>query len=92
MIYIIDNFNTINSRKVICNNVFEKRSFGRNYSGTHNLEGIFIAEGRNIRKGIRNINEFKIYDVVPTILKLLGINKPNFMDGKIRNEILIRRG
>lgn len=50
---------------------------------THTSNGIFIANGPDIKTGI--INNANIIDVTPTILSLFKIPLPKSMEGKILN-------
>lgn len=54
----------------------------------HSLEGIFIAYGSDIRKGI-GIDSVNIWDIAPTALHMLGCEIPKDMDGKVINEIFL---
>lgn len=54
-------------------------------TGDHDLEGIFIAYGNNIIN--KKINA-KIYDIMPTILYLMGMEVPEDVDGQILTEII----
>jgi predicted AlkP superfamily pyrophosphatase or phosphodiesterase len=63
------------------------------YAGTHGylnsdpeLDGIFIASGKGIRKGVV-LERMTNLDVAPTIAKLLGLTLPQ-TDGKVLEEIL----
>ena len=57
-------------------------------AGNHlaHLEGIFIAYGSDIKKGIK-IQNAKIYDIAPTILHIFGVPIPRDMDGLVLKEI-----
>ena len=66
-----------------------------NYAGTHGyfngdpeLDGIFIANGRAIKKGIV-LDRMANLDVAPTIAKILGLNLPN-PDGRVLDEVLAK--
>ncbi|MFX1500825.1 MAG: alkaline phosphatase family protein [Promethearchaeota archaeon] len=48
---------------------------------SHTNRGFFIASGKNIRKGKKNLINFQ--DIAPTILKLYKIDKPDYMTGNI---------
>lgn len=54
-------------------------------SGSHTSKGIFMAYGENIGRG--KIENASIYDVVPTVLYLLGIPIPSDIDGKPLKEV-----
>jgi predicted AlkP superfamily pyrophosphatase or phosphodiesterase len=64
-----------------------------NYGGSHGymnsdpeLDGIFIASGRGIKKGAV-LERMTNLDVAPTIAKLMGLDMPP-MDGRVLEEIL----
>ena len=57
-----------------------------NYNGTHGylnsdpeLDGIFIAQGRGIKKGVL-LDRMANMDVAPTMAKLMGLKLPD-VDG-----------
>lgn len=54
--------------------------------GTHRLDGIFIAKGRELKKGAK-IDGARIADVAPTVLYALGEEIPADMDGRVLSEI-----
>ena len=54
--------------------------------GSHRINGVFIAMGPDIAKG-EYIENAAIFDVAPTILKLMNIPVPEEMDGRILSEI-----
>jgi len=55
-------------------------------SGTHHLQGIFIATGPPVRK--MALKGAKILDLAPTILYLLGEEVPGDMDGRVLSEAI----
>jgi predicted AlkP superfamily phosphohydrolase/phosphomutase len=56
-------------------------------SGTHALQGVFMARGPDIiANGIR-LDGLKIYDIAPTILHIFGLPLPHDMDGRVLSEI-----
>lgn len=57
--------------------------------GFHHTEGIFFAEGKEIRN--LSMSPPKITDLAPTILHVLGVPVPEDMDGKVLKEIF-RKG
>ena len=66
-----------------------------NYGGTHGyfngdpeLDGIFIASGRGIKKGIV-LDRMRNLDVAPTIAQLMGLKIVN-ADGRVLEEILAK--
>jgi len=56
------------------------------YTGYHELNGIFLAYGKSIRRN-HFLQKCKIYDIAPTILHMLDLPIPNDMDGRILTEI-----
>lgn len=59
----------------------------RGISGTHRMNGIFLAYGRNIAPGIE-VDGAQITDLAPTILHLMGEPVPAHMDGRVLTEVL----
>ncbi len=51
-------------------------------SGTHRIEGIFIANGPAFREGV-DLGEIRIEDVMPTILHLFGLSISPDLDGEV---------
>lgn len=83
----------------ILNEVVPTKRFVKNpmqqWSGTHVLDGIFMAKGPSIEEG-KKIKKAKIIDVAPTIYYLADIPLPRGMDGgiissAIRKEYLAKR-
>ncbi len=65
----------------------------KNYLGTHgnpasdpDLDGIFIASGYGIRKGVK-LPRISNLDVAPTLAELLGLKLPD-VEGRVLSEIL----
>ncbi|MHA1725184.1 MAG: hypothetical protein ACTSXH_10140, partial [Promethearchaeota archaeon] len=59
----------------------------KNYPlSTHKLNGIFIAHGKEIKKGEKK-EFFHITDIAPTILHYLNLPIPPNMDGRVLTEI-----
>lgn len=64
-----------------------------NYAGTHGypssdpeLDGIFIASGAGIRKGVV-LDRVRNLDVAPTLAEIMGLQLPD-IDGRVLEEIL----
>lgn len=55
-------------------------------SGSHRPNGIFMAVGKGIKKGVE-IEGANIIDVAPTVLHIMGVAVPKNMDGKVLEEI-----
>lgn len=58
-------------------------------SGFHDLYGIFIALGQDIKRGKLN-NSPSLIDLAPTILHILGVSIPYDVDGKILSGIFLK--
>jgi predicted AlkP superfamily phosphohydrolase/phosphomutase len=66
-------------------NRFMVDAFG--ITGCHRMEGVLIARGGPVQEGLR-LTTAKIYDVVPTLLYLMGYSVPDDMDGRVLSEIV----
>ncbi len=67
------------------NDIFKDIDYDRELSGGHHIEGIITVWGKNM-KNFDNIR-CNITDIAPTVLALLGIDVPNYMDGRILEEV-----
>jgi len=56
------------------------------YSGHHKLNGIFIASGPHIRRG-QILNGLNILDIAPTVLHIMNVPIPRYIDGRVAIEI-----
>lgn len=54
--------------------------------GWHDLRGIFLAFGPNIRTSSEKLTGLKIYDIAPTILHIFGLSIPRDIDGRVLKE------
>jgi len=55
-------------------------------TGIHRPEGIFIGYGSDIRN-YHIKEESRVWDVTPTILHMMGLPVPSYMDGRVLTEI-----
>ena len=55
-------------------------------SGDHHVDGVIIASGGPIRKGVSV--SAHIFDVTPTILALMGLPVPDDMAGRVLTEMI----
>ncbi len=63
-------------------NLIENAKYsGRPIYATHRINGIFLAKGKNIKKG--EIKDISILDVTPTILSILDVPLDKNFDGKV---------
>jgi predicted AlkP superfamily phosphohydrolase/phosphomutase len=86
LVYVINNFRCISQTSICEGEPFKTESLGKNYSGTHRLEGIFIAKGPYIKQE-HWIGQSEITDITPTVLHILNIPILNDTDGKVLKEI-----
>jgi predicted AlkP superfamily phosphohydrolase/phosphomutase len=56
------------------------------WTGTHKREGIFLACGPGMKRGVE-IQGARIYDLAPTILHLFDLPIPKDIDGRVLKEI-----
>lgn len=56
-------------------------------TGAHRPEGIFLAYGSDIRSGSLLEQPIHTWDITPTILHMLSMSIPSYMDGKVITEI-----
>jgi len=77
--YLATNLFGFTSNRIICDNIA--------MPGSHAMEGILLAKGKHIRKGIE-ITEANIVDLAPTVLYLKGNKIPKDMDGRVLEEII----
>jgi predicted AlkP superfamily phosphohydrolase/phosphomutase len=57
------------------------------YSGNHKLEGILLCSGSGLR-GRGGVTSASINDITPTVLALLGMDIPSYMDGRVIEEFV----
>ena len=55
--------------------------------GTHRMNGIFIAQGPDIKDTGESIERARIIDLAPTILHMFNLEIPEDMDGKVLTNI-----
>jgi predicted AlkP superfamily phosphohydrolase/phosphomutase len=60
-----------------------------NHTGNHRLDGMIVMWGPHIRQGQRLLGAH-ITDVMPTVLRLLGLPLPTGLDGRVLSEALER--
>lgn len=85
IIFTINNWRCVITEGTFDRPLFEEKPFSTRHTGSHRLNGIFLAYGKGIKKG-HKINA-KICDIAPTILHIFGLPIPNDMDGRVLMEI-----
>lgn len=58
--------------------------------GDHSMDGIILASGNHVKKG-KVITNATVFDVVPTVLYLMNIPIPSYLDGKILEEFIVEQ-
>jgi predicted AlkP superfamily phosphohydrolase/phosphomutase len=66
--------------------VFERRPYSTRHTGSHRMNGIFVAAGPDIRRGA--VETIHLYDIAPTILHLFNVPVPADMDGRVHEDIV----
>jgi predicted AlkP superfamily phosphohydrolase/phosphomutase len=56
-------------------------------TGNHRPDGIFVAYGPDMAEGLVIDNLMHTWDVAPTVMHILGLAVPNYMDGKVLRQI-----
>ncbi len=57
-------------------------------TGDHRMEGVFLAVGPAFRAGAELSEDANLFDLAPTVLRLLGVPVPKDLDGRVLTEIL----
>lgn len=86
IIFTMNNWRCVIIEDTFDRPLFEEKPFSTRHTGSHRLNGIFLAYGKGVRKGYK-IENAKIYDIAPTILHIFGLPIPNDMDGRVLMEI-----
>jgi predicted AlkP superfamily phosphohydrolase/phosphomutase len=60
-------------------------------SAQHRMEGIFIASGPAVKKGIE-VGNMTVVDLAPLMLYLMGLPIPEAVDGELRKDLLEETG
>jgi len=86
ILFTIDNWRCIINEENFNDVLFKNEPYSNRHTGSHRMNGIFIAYGLDIRKGFR-IDNAKIYDIAPTVLHMFGVPIPRDIDGRVLKEI-----
>lgn len=82
MTIVVDGFETAVMAELGSGNLFEDDIA---WSGTHNLDGLFVAQGPAIRAGTRL--DAGLMDIAPTVLHYYGLPIPSEADGTVLREL-----
>jgi predicted AlkP superfamily phosphohydrolase/phosphomutase len=58
--------------------------------GTHQKDGVLYAFGKGIRQGFR-APKAEVYDLVPTVLRAMGLPLPHAFDGRVLEELFVEQ-
>ena len=86
IIFTINNWRCVIIEDTFDRPLFEEKPFSTRHTGSHRLNGIFLAYGLGIKKG-HKLEGAKIYDITPTILHIFGLPIPNDIDGRVLMDI-----
>lgn len=82
----IDDWGCVVLKEHLSGEVFERRPYSSRHTGSHRMNGIFVAAGPDIRRG--TVETVHLYDIAPTILHLFNVPVPADMDGRVREDII----
>ena len=77
---------TLYGEKAMWESDVKKEPQIRRRYGVHSMQGIFLAFGDGIKKGIK-IEGASIYDLAPTILHICNLPIPEDLDGRVLTEV-----
>ena len=58
--------------------------------GVHQKDGVLYAYGGGIKRGFKAPNA-EIYDIVPTVLRSMGLPLPLEFDGRVLDELFVEQ-
>jgi predicted AlkP superfamily phosphohydrolase/phosphomutase len=82
----MDNWACVVLKDPLEGDVLERRPYSTRHTGSHRMDGMFIAVGPDIQTG--RIDNLSLCDVAPTVLRLFDIPTPPDIDGCVREDIL----
>lgn len=82
----IDDWRCIMPKGHLNGEIFELRPYSSRHTGSHRMNGIFIAAGPDIKSGA--IDKVSVYELAPTILYLFDEPIPPNMDGQVFKDII----
>jgi len=86
IIFTINNWECVILNDFHADFLYKNEPYSNRHTGSHRMEGIFLAYGPDIKKGVE-IKNLQIYDIAPTILYMFDIPIPSDIDGKILKEM-----
>ncbi|MHA1362067.1 MAG: alkaline phosphatase family protein [Candidatus Freyarchaeota archaeon] len=86
VIFTINDWRCVILEKSFDRPLFEDKPYSNRHTGSHRLNGILLANGKDIKKGYK-VEKAKIYDIASTIFHIFGLPIPKDMDGRVLMEI-----
>ena len=86
IIFTINNWSCVIIKDFKANFLYKDAPYSNRHTGSHRLNGIFLAYGPDIKNGFE-VKGLKIYDIAPTILHMFNVPIPKEMDGRVIKEI-----
>ncbi len=81
----IDNWKCVMLKDRFDGELYERRPHSTRHTGSHRMNGIFVAAGPDIQKGI--VDHVHICDIAPTLLYLFDEPIPSEIDGQVIKDI-----
>lgn len=69
--------------------LLEPKDFDKIRSGDHRPDGIIVGIGPDVLKGEMLEKSPMLWDITPTILHMLGLSIPDYMDGNVIKELCV---
>ena len=87
IIFTINDWDCVIIKDYEENDIYIDAPYSPRHTGSHRLDGIFIAWGKDFKKGIWT-DKLSVLDVAPTILYMFGAPIPSNIDGRALRELL----
>lgn len=87
IIFTIDDWRCVVNEQRFDDALFKDEPYSNRHTGSHRMNGIFLAYGPDIRNTREELNGLKIYDIAPTLLHMFGVPIPRDVDGRVLREV-----
>jgi len=88
IIFTINDWACVVIKDLEKNEIYVEAPYSPRHIGSHRLDGIFVAWGKDFKKGIR-VDKLSILDIAPTILYMFGAPIPDNLDGEVLKELFV---
>lgn len=85
-IFLVPKYGYEISQRLVSSFLSAPSIFGDIRTGTHRPNGVFLAHGPDISKGVRLKKPLFTWDIASTILHMFDVPIPNYMDGNVLKE------